>query len=38
MNKWGILQYFDTLSEGENGQTKADLMGKRQGVTLSVQM
>lgn len=24
MNKWGILQYFDTLQEGENGQAKAD--------------
>lgn len=26
INKWGILQYFDTLSEGENGQTKADAL------------
>lgn len=24
MNKWGILQYFDTLQKGENGQTKVD--------------
>lgn len=23
INKWGILQYFDTLSKGENGQAKA---------------
>lgn len=26
MNKWGILQYFDTLSKGENGQAKADAL------------
>lgn len=26
INKWGILQYFDTLSEGENGQAKADAL------------
>ena len=26
MNAWGILQYFDTLSEGENGQAKADAL------------
>ena len=26
MNKWGILQYFDTLQKGENGQTKADAL------------
>jgi len=26
INKWGILQYFDTLSEGENGQIKADAL------------
>ncbi len=26
MNKWGILQYFDTLEEGENGQVKADAL------------
>ncbi|MCD7819925.1 MAG: phage tail protein [Lachnospiraceae bacterium] len=26
INKWGILQYFDTLSEGENGQSKADAL------------
>jgi hypothetical protein len=26
MNEWGILQYFDTLSEGENGQSKADAL------------
>ena len=24
INEWGILQYFDTLSKGENGQAKAD--------------
>lgn len=24
INKWGILQYFDTLQEGENGRAKAD--------------
>ena len=24
MNNWGILQYFDTLKEGENGKAKAD--------------
>lgn len=24
MNKWGILQYFGTLKEGENGKAKAD--------------
>lgn len=23
INKWGVLQYFDTLSEGENGAAKA---------------
>ena len=28
INKWGILQYFDTLQEGENGQTKADALLK----------
>lgn len=26
MNEWGILQYFDTLSEGENGQSKANAL------------
>lgn len=26
INKWGILQYFDTLSKGENGQSKADAL------------
>lgn len=26
MNQWGILQYFDTLSKGENGQAKADAL------------
>jgi len=26
MNAWGILQYFDTLSKGENGQAKADAL------------
>lgn len=24
--KWGMLQYFDTLKEGENGQAKADAL------------
>lgn len=24
MNEWGILQYYDTLQESENGQSKAD--------------
>lgn len=28
INKWGILQYFDTLSKGENGQAKADALLK----------
>ena len=26
INKWGILQYFDTLQKGENGQAKADAL------------
>ena len=26
MNRWGVLQYFDTLSEGENGQAKAEAL------------
>lgn len=26
INEWGILQYFDTLSKGENGQAKADVL------------
>ncbi len=26
MNRWGILQHFDTLSKGENGQAKADAL------------
>lgn len=26
INRWGVLQYFDTLSEGENGQAKADAL------------
>lgn len=26
INEWGTLQYFDTLSEGENGQAKADAL------------
>jgi len=26
INKWGILQYFDTLQKGENGQVKADAL------------
>ncbi len=28
INRWGILQYFDTLSKGENGQAKADALLK----------
>lgn len=28
INRWGILQYFDTLQKGENGQTKADALLK----------
>lgn len=26
INKWGVLQYFDTLEEGENGKAKADAL------------
>lgn len=26
INAWGILQYFDTLSKGENGQAKANAL------------
>lgn len=26
MNTWGVLQYFDTLQEGENGKAKADAL------------
>ena len=26
MNNWGILQYFEKLKEGENGQAKADAL------------
>lgn len=26
MNSWGILQYYDTLQEGENGKAKADAL------------
>jgi hypothetical protein len=26
INRWGVLQYFDTLQEGENGQSKADAL------------
>lgn len=28
MNRWGVLQYFDTLQEGENGKAKADALLK----------
>ncbi len=28
MNAWGVLQYFDTLQKGENGQAKADALLK----------
>lgn len=27
-NKWGLLQYYDTLQKGENGQAKADALLK----------
>ena len=26
INSWGVLQYFDTLQEGENGKAKADAL------------
>lgn len=26
MNRWGVLQFFETLNEGENGQAKADAL------------
>ena len=26
MNQWGVLQYFETLQEGENGKAKADAL------------
>lgn len=26
MNEWGILQYYESLSKGENGQVKADAL------------
>lgn len=26
VNNWGVLQYYDTLSEGENGQAKVDAL------------
>lgn len=26
INSWGVLQHFDTLQEGENGQAKADAL------------
>lgn len=28
INKWGVLQYFDTLQENENGKAKADALLK----------
>lgn len=28
IKQWGLLQYFDTLKEGENGQTKAEALLK----------
>ena len=28
INRWGVLQHFDTLNEGENGQAKADALLK----------
>ncbi|MBD5116745.1 MAG: hydrolase [Ruminococcaceae bacterium] len=29
INNWGILQYYDTLKEGENGQAKAEALLKQ---------
>lgn len=26
MNRWGVLQYYDTIAEGENGEAKADAL------------
>ena len=26
MNEWGVLQYFDTLQDGENGQSKVNAL------------
>ncbi len=26
INRWGVLQYFETLNEGENGKAKADAL------------
>ncbi|WP_139355566.1 XkdQ/YqbQ family protein [Oribacterium sp. C9] len=26
INKWGVLQYFDTIKKGENGQVKAEAL------------
>lgn len=26
INSWGVLQYYDTLQDGENGKTKADAL------------
>jgi len=26
MNQWGVLQYFDTLQDGENGQSKVNAL------------
>lgn len=28
INKWGVLQYYDTLKEGENGKAKAEALLK----------
>lgn len=28
MNKWGVLQYYDTIKKGENGKAKADALLK----------
>lgn len=39
INKWGVLQYYDTLGEKENGQMKADALLKlynRKFKTLSI--
>lgn len=29
INNWGVLQYYDTLKEGENGQAKAEALLKQ---------
>ena len=39
INEWGVLQYFDTLSQNENGKAKADALlelynNKRRSLTI----